>query len=103
MLHTFMDCLREDNRLGVRKINHHGVTIEVDNSEAGGKLFQKTNRIKKEKTPQTLQDVPSAGVDYLQLSQLAAKKGIPIVIITFSTLYWTYGLFFFYNPMHSLK
>ena len=103
MLHTFMDCLREDQRHGTRRINHHGVTIAVDNAEAGGKLFQKTNRMKKDTTPETLQSLPRVGVDYLQLSQLAAKKGIPIVIITFSTLYWTYGLFFFYNPMHSLK
>ena len=37
-------------------------------------------------------------VNYLKLTEFAAKKGIPIVIITFSVLYWSYGLFYYFNP-----
>ena len=37
-------------------------------------------------------------LDYLKLGEFAAKKGIPIVIITFSILYWSYGLFYYFIP-----
>ena len=42
--------------------------------------------------------MPSFSIDYLKLSRFAAKTGIPIVIITFSVLYWTYGLYFYFYP-----
>ena len=40
----------------------------------------------------------SISIDYLKLSQFAAKTGIPIVITAFSSLYWSYGLFYYFNP-----
>ena len=111
MLHTFMDCLRED---GSREINHHGQTIAVGGGDQ--KLFQKTNTFHGEDIP-TYQDMTQRNekdlvearkafyeqattfrLDYLELSQFVAKKGIPIVITTFSILYWSYGLFFYFNP-----
>ena len=51
MLHTFMDCLRED---GSREINHHGQTIAVGGGDQ--KLFQKTNTFHGEDIP-TYQDM----------------------------------------------
>ena len=29
---------------------------------------------------------------------ISAKKGIPMVIVGFSVLYWAYGLYFYINP-----
>ena len=105
MLYTFMELLRDDTN---REINHHGATMFVD--EAGGqKVFQKTNKISSDDGMETYKEAKDVSrelssikklfrVDYLKLSEFAAKKGIPIVIITFSVLYWSYGLFYYFNP-----
>lgn len=106
MLHTFMDSLRED---GNRQINHHGQTISMEN----GKI--KKNNVSSvvptyedmtQRDEKELVDARRAFYDqaitqrlnYLKLGEFAAKKGIPIIIITFSILYWTYGLFYYLNP-----
>ena len=89
MLHTFMDCIQEE---GVREVNHHGRRVTVDTGDKKmfrqrgdqGSFYQRINC--------------SCRVDYLKISQFAAKKGIPIVIISFSILYWSYGLFYFFYP-----
>ena len=39
-----------------------------------------------------------SSLDYLEIAEYATKKGIPTVIITFTILYWSYGLFYYYNP-----
>ena len=107
MLHTFMDSLRED---GNRQINHHGQTISMENGNI------KKNKVSSAEVP-TYEDMTQRDEkelvdarrafydqainqrpDYLKLGEFAAKKGIPIVIITFSILYWTYGLFYYFNP-----
>ena len=36
--------------------------------------------------------------DYLEWTSWATKQGIPAVIITFTIIYWSYGLYFYYNP-----
>ena len=104
MLFTFMELLRDDTN---REINHHGATMFVD--EAGQKVFKKTNKISNDDDMETHKEARDESrelssikklfrVDYLKLSEFAAKKGIPIVIITFSVLYWSYGLFYYFNP-----
>ena len=105
MLFTFMELLRDDTN---REINHHGVTTFVDQT-GGQKVFQKRNKINSDDDMETYNEVTNGSrepssikklfrVDYLKLSDFAAKKGIPIVIITFSVLYWSYGLFYYFNP-----
>ena len=105
MLFTFMELLRDDIN---RKINHHGVTAFVDQT-GGQKVFKKTNKINSDGDIETYKEAKDGSkelssikkffrVDYLTLTEFAAKKGIPIVIITFSVLYWSYGLFYFFNP-----
>ena len=101
-----MDSLRED---GNRQINHHGQTISMEN----GKI--KKNNVSSvvptyedmtQRDEKELVDARRAFYDqaitqrlnYLKLGEFAAKKGIPIIIITFSILYWTYGLFYYLNP-----
>ena len=107
MLYTFMELLRDDTN---REINHHGATMFVDEA-AGQKVFQKTNKISSDDDIETYEEARDGSrehsstknlfrvrVDYLKLSEFSAKKGIPIVIITFSVLYWSYGLFYYFNP-----
>ena len=105
MLFTFMELLRDDTH---REINHHGSAMFVDQT-GGQKVFQKTNKINSDDDMETYDEVTNGSrelssikksfrVDYLKLSEFAAKKGIPIVIITFSVLYWSYGLFYYFNP-----
>ena len=107
MLYTFMELLRDDTN---REINHHGATMFVDEA-AGQKVFQKTNKISSDDDMETYEEARDGSrehsstknlfrvrVDYLKLSEFSAKKGIPIVIITFSVLYWSYGLFYYFNP-----
>ena len=107
MLHTFMDSLRED---GNRQINHHGQTISMDNglikknrvSSAIPTYEDMTQRDEKELVEARRAFYDQAitqRLDYLKLGEFAAKKGIPIIIITFSILYWTYGLFYYFNPL----
>ena len=112
MLHTFMDCLRED---GSREINHHGKTVTV--SDGGDKMFQRTNKVTtsddiptfEAMTQRNEKDLVEARkgfyanaitfkINYLKICQFAAMKGIPLTLIVFSTLYWAYGLYFFFNP-----
>ena len=82
LLHTCMDYLQNEGELGRREINHHGMKVSVD--KKSNKLFS---------------PVESASyVNYLHLCQFAAKKGLPIVLTTFSAVYWSYGLFFYFNP-----
>ena len=109
MLHTFMDSLRED---GNRQINHHGQTISMENgnvkknrvsSVMGGvptyeDMTQRDEKELVEARRAFYDQAVTQRVDYLKLGEFAAKKGIPIVIITFSILYWTYGLFYYFNP-----
>ena len=106
MLHTFMDSLRED---GNRQINHHGQTISMENgltkknrvSSAVPTYEDMTQRDEKELVEARRAFYDQAitqRLDYLKLGEFAAKKGIPIIIITFSILYWTYGLFYYFNP-----
>ena len=106
MLHTFMDSLRED---GNRQINHHGQTISMENgltkqnrvSSAIPTYEDMTQRDEKELVEARRAFYDQAitqRLDYLKLGEFAAKKGIPIIIITFSILYWTYGLFYYFNP-----
>ena len=105
MLYTFMELLRDDTN---REINHHGATMFVDEA-AGQKVFQKTNKISSDDDMESYEEARDGSrelssikklfrVDYLKLSEFAAKKGIPIVIVTFSALYWSYGLFYYFNP-----
>ena len=96
-----MECLQGD---GVREINHHGTPRTID--EGGNNLFKKSNKlvveedgvpVEREKMKRFTTKL-RISVDYWKLSQFAAKTGIPIVIATFSTLYWSYGLFCYFNP-----
>ena len=109
MLHTFMDSLRED---GNRQINHHGQTLYMENenvkknrvsSVMGGAptyedMTQRDEKELVEARRAFYDQAVTQRVDYLKLGEFAAKKGIPIVITTFSILYWTYGLFYYFNP-----
>ena len=79
-----MDLLQNEGGLGKREINHHGMKVAVDTAKSN-KLFSQ-------------RDDTTSNVDYLKLCQLAARKGIPIVITTFSVVYWAYGLFFYFYP-----
>ena len=88
-----MECLQDD---GGREINHHGSKITV-NEKGNETLFQKSDKMIREGPPRRY-TMPSFSIDYLKLSRFAAKTGIPIVIITFSVLYWTYGLYFYFYP-----
>ena len=98
-----MDALREE---GNRQINHHGQSISLGNNkvthvEAIPTYEDMTQRDEKElvEARKVFYDhAITKRVDYLQIGEFAAKKGIPTVIITFSTLYWSYGLFYFFNP-----
>ena len=79
-----MDLLQNEGDLGKREINHHGMKVAVDTAKTN-KLFSQ-------------RDDTTSNTDYLELSQLAARKGIPIVITTFSVVYWAYGLYFYFYP-----
>ena len=109
MLHTFMDSLRED---GNRQINHHGQTISMENgnvkknrvsSVIGGAptyedMTQRDEKELVEARRAFYEQAITKRFDFLQAGEFAAKKGIPLVIFMFSTLYWSYGLFYFFNP-----
>ena len=106
-----MDTLREEE---AREINHHGKTISVNGTESDKeKLFQKTLTIDEiptynDMTQRNEKELVQArkvfyeqakfNVRLLSIGQLAAKKGIPVVILTFSTCYWTYGLYYYLFP-----
>ena len=80
-----MDYLQNEGELGRREINHHGMKVSVNTSDKkSNKLFSPADS--------------AAYVNYPQLCQFAAKKGLPIVLTTFSAVYWSYGLFFYFNP-----
>ena len=100
-----MELLRDDTH---REINHHGSAMFVDQT-GGQKVFKKTNKINSDGDIENYKEAKDGGkelpsinkffrVNYLKLTEFAAKKGIPIVIITFSVLYWSYGLFYYFNP-----
>ena len=107
MLHTFMDSLRED---GYRQINHHGQTLSLGNSNQKNRVSSvemipsykdMTQRDEKELVQARkafYEQATTHRLDYLKIGEFAAKKGIPIVIITFSIIYWSYGLFYYFNP-----
>ena len=85
LLHTCMDYLQNEGELGRREINHHGMKVSVDTTDKkSNKLFSPAES--------------ASYVNYLHLCQFAAKKGLPIVLTTFSAVYWSYGLFFYFNP-----
>ena len=67
------------------------------NEKGNETLFQKSDKIIREGLPRKY-TMPGFSIDYLKLSRFAAKTGIPVVIITFSVLYWTYGLYFYFYP-----
>ena len=107
MLHTFMDSLRED---GYRQINHHGQTLSLGNSNQKNRVSSvemipsykdMTQRDEKELVQARkafYEQATTHRLDNLKIGEFAAKKGIPIVIITFSIIYWSYGLYYYFNP-----
>ena len=114
ILHTFMDSLRED---GNRQINHHGQTIFMGKGESKKNMVTTVETLEAGETFPTYKDMTQRDekelvearrvfydlaktkrADALKVGEFAAKKGIPIVIVTFSTLYWSYGLYYFFNP-----
>ena len=124
MLHTFMDNLRVDEN---RTINHHGQQrgiydhLNLNGNSSGIKVFpvdeKNQGRLNSRSSVPTYQDMTQrnelekvkaveafydkatiSSLDYLEITEYATKKGIPTVIITFTILYWSYGLFYYYNP-----
>ena len=106
ILHTFMDSLRED---GNRQINHHGQSVSLKNQKISSVTPVEAIPTYKDMTQRDEKELVEARrafydqaitkrFDFLQAGEFAAKKGIPLVIVLFSTLYWSYGLFFFFNP-----
>ena len=89
-----MECLRDDE---MREVNHHGTSMEVDGDQ---KLFKNKvmdgENITKEAT--RIEITRSGFSFYMKLCQFAAMKGIPIVILAFSSVYWSYGLFAYFYP-----
>ena len=89
-----MEYLRDDE---MREVNHHGTSIEVHGDQ---KLFKNKvmdgENITKEAT--RIENIRSGFSFYMKLCQFAAMKGIPIVILTFSSVYWSYGLFTYFYP-----
>ena len=89
-----MEYLRDDE---MREVNHHGTSMEVHGDQ---KLFKNKvmdgENITKEET--RIENTRSGFSFYMKLCQFAAMKGIPIVILTFSSVYWSYGLFTYFYP-----
>ena len=89
-----MEYLRDDE---MREVNHHGTSIQVDGDQ---KLFKNKvmdgENLTKEAT--RILNTRSKSSFYMKLCQFAAMKGIPIVIFTFSSVYWSYGLFAYFYP-----
>ena len=81
----------------MREVNHHGTSMEVDGDQ---KLFKNKvmdgENITKEAT--RIEITRSGFSFYMKLCQFAAMKGIPIVILAFSSVYWSYGLFAYFYP-----
>ena len=120
ILHTFMDSLRvDDNRIinlhgqqrGINDhINGNSKRIKVFPIEEGAMVSSRTmmptykdmtqrNEEEKVKAVEAFYDKARiSSLDYLEITGFATKKGIPTVIITFTILYWSYGLFYYYNP-----
>ena len=118
LLHTYMDSLREDED---REINHHGTPLEVstDSGKAAkeeNELFHKKGAIlmpepemptlskmvaknEKEqmKARKQFYDKAKVNKSHLNTCENIAKKGIPALIIIFSIIYWTYGLYFYFS------
>ena len=96
LLHTLMEYLRDDE---VREVNHHGTTMEVDGDQ---KLFKNVNRMMdgedNTKKATSIVNTRSRSSFYMKLCQFAATRGIPIVLLTFSTVYWSFGLYSFFYP-----
>ena len=117
-----MDSLRED---GNREINHHGQIRSIDNQKLFQKTDNlmptyesMTQRNEKDLVAarKTFYDNAQYRVDYLTIGMFAgilkqnfififlyiisftAKKGIPVIIITFSIGYWSYGLYNYFFP-----
>ena len=118
MLHTFMDSLRVDDN---RVINLHGQQRGVNDHINGNakriKVFPIEEEVSSRPRVPTYKDMTQrneedkvraveafydkatiSSLDYLEITGIATKKGIPSVIITFTILYWSYGLFYYYNP-----
>ena len=119
-----MDNLRVDEN---RTINHHGQQrgiydhLNLNGNSSGIKVFPvdeknngkvnsrsmvptyqdmtQRNELEKVKAVEAFYDKATiSSLDYLEITEYATKKGIPTVIITFTILYWSYGLFYYYNP-----
>ena len=117
LLHTFMDCMRTE---GDRDINHHGKVravkslkeawpvVEEEGGEAGPSYEDMTQRDERElvEARKLFYDNAKLEEDMLAIGEFAgslcplltsiifvpAKKLIPLAIVTFSTLFWAYGL-----------
>ena len=89
-----MEYLRDDE---MREVNHHGTSIEVHGDQ---KLFKNKvmdgENLTKEAT--RILNTRSKSSFYMKLCQFAAMKGIPIVILAFASVYWSYGLFAYFFP-----
>ena len=92
-----MECLRNDES---REVNHHGTAMEVNGDQ---KLFKKSNKIMDDENIR-MEATRIMNIDrsrssfYMKLGEIAAMKGIPIVIVTFSSVYWSYGLYHYFYP-----
>ena len=92
-----MECLRNDES---REVNHHGTAMEVNGDQ---KLFKKSNKIMDDENIR-MEATRIMNIDrsrssfYMKLCQFAAMRGIPIVLLTFSTVYWSFGLYSFFYP-----
>ena len=120
MLHTFMDSLRvDDNRIINLHGQQRGVNDHINGNAKRIKVFPieeeamvsshtrvptykdmtQRNEEEKVKAVEAFYDKATiSSLDYLEITGFATKKGIPTVIITFTILYWSYGLFYYYNP-----
>ena len=89
-----MECLRDDE---MREVNHHGTSMEVDGDQ---KLFKNKVMDGENITKEASRIINSRSRSsfYMKLCQFAAIKGIPIVILAFSSVYWSYGLFAYFYP-----
>ena len=122
LLHTFMDNMRQE---GERKVNNHGKVriiksntinvVEADDSTdvSNPQYLDMTQRneeslVQARKAFYEQANVQENLLHYGEFAgtnclmkwykinfEFTAKKGIPIVILAFSTVYWAYGLYFF--------
>ena len=115
LLHTFMDCMRAEG--GGREINHHGVKVfvseDVSSRPTNGDMTQVDEELlveaRKKFYASSMFDSNAAALLHMGeftgellltplLTRLySAKKLIPGVILTFTAIFWTYGLINYYG------